>query len=100
MIKLADLENPLVGASIWGVSPAHIGVNGGTGGTRPHKKINSGKYFSGNYYVKFGHFLDKNYVIFGNFVNFSGKYHKNSGILIIFHTFFRAKMPCPPPKVD
>ena len=42
------------------------------------------KYFSGNYYVKFGHFSGKNHVKFGNFVNFSGKYHKNSGILIFF----------------
>ena len=29
------------------------------------------KYFSGNYYVKFEHFSDKNHVKFGNFVNFS-----------------------------
>jgi len=42
------------------------------------------KYFSGNYYVKFGHFLGKNHVKFWNFVNFSGKYYKNSGILLIF----------------
>ena len=41
------------------------------------------KYFSGNYYVKFGHFSGKNRAKFGNFVNFSGKY-KNSGILLIF----------------
>ena len=40
--------------------------------------------FSGNYYVKFGHFSGKNQEKFGNFVNFSGKYHKNSGILIIY----------------
>jgi len=41
------------------------------------------KYFSGNYYVKFRHFSGKNHVKFGNFVNFSGKYNKNSGIFII-----------------
>jgi len=47
-------------------------------------------------------FSSKNHVKFGNFVNFSGKYHKNSGILIliIFIHFFRAKlnvqMSCPP----
>jgi len=44
------------------------------------------KYFSGNYYVKSGHFFGgggKNHVKFGNFVIFWGKYHKNSGILII-----------------
>ena len=35
------------------------------------------KYFSGNYYVQLGHFSGKNHVKFGNFVNFSGKYHKN-----------------------
>ena len=42
------------------------------------------KYFSGNYYVKLGHFVSKNHVKFGNFGNSSGKYHKNSGILLIF----------------
>ena len=41
-------------------------------------------YFSGNFYLKFGHFSGKNHVKLENFVNFSGKYHKNSGILIIF----------------
>ena len=41
------------------------------------------KYFSGNIYVKFGHFLGKNHVKFGNFVNFLGKY-KNLRVLIIF----------------
>jgi len=43
-----------------------------------------GNEISGNYYVKFGHFSGKNRVKFENFVNFSGKYHTNSGILIIF----------------
>lgn len=42
------------------------------------------KYFLGNYYVKFWHFSGKNLVKFGNFVSFSGKYNKNSGILTIF----------------
>jgi len=50
-----------------------------------HIPLKFGKtYFSGNYYVKFGHFSSKNYVKFRNFVNFSGKYYKNSGILTIF----------------
>jgi len=31
---------------------------------------NREKYFSGNYYVKFGHFSGKNHVKFGHFVNF------------------------------
>jgi len=53
------------------------------------------KYFLDNYYIKFGHFSGQNHVKFVNFVNFSGKYHKNSGILSIFHTYFRAKMSCP-----
>ena len=72
------------------------------------------KIFSGNYYVKFGHFSGKNSVKFGNFVNFSEKYYKNSGrpillffsgkdhvkfghfvIFFNFHTYFRAKMSCP-----
>jgi len=48
------------------------------------------KYISGNYYVKFGHFSGKNHVKSGNFVNCSGKYHINSGILII--VFFRARI--------
>jgi len=44
---------------------------------------NSGKYFSGNYYVKFGHFSGENRVKFGYFVvNFSGKYNKNSSIFL------------------
>ena len=42
------------------------------------------KYFAENYYVKFGHFSGKNHVKLGNFVNFSGKYHKNLDISIIF----------------
>jgi len=47
------------------------------------------KKISGNFYVKFGHFSPyifsgKNNVKFGHFVNFSGKYDKNSGTLIIF----------------
>jgi len=42
------------------------------------------KYFSGNYYIKFGHFSGKNHVKIRNSVNFSGKYHENSDILIIF----------------
>jgi len=58
-----------------------IGV--GEGGVHVPPKIRE-KYFSGNYYIKFGHFSGKNHVKFGNFVNFSGKYNKNSGILIIF----------------
>jgi len=43
-------------------------------------------FFSGNFYVKFGHYSGKNHVKSGNFVNFSGKYNKNSGIVIIFRT--------------
>ena len=48
------------------------------------QKIIPKKYCSANYYVKFGHCSDKNHVKFRNFANFSGKYHKHSGILIIF----------------
>jgi len=48
------------------------------------KKIPEKKYFSGNYYVKFRHFSGKNHVKFGDFVNFSGKYYTNLGIVIIF----------------
>jgi len=52
-----------------------VGERGAAGGTCP-PKIRE-KYFSCNYYVKFGHFSGKNHVKFGNFVNFSGKYDKN-----------------------
>ena len=45
---------------------------------------NTGKNFSGNFYVKFGYFSSKNHVKLVNFVNFSGKYNKKSGIVIIF----------------
>jgi len=45
---------------------------GGGRGARAPLKFR-GKYFSGNYYVKFGHFSGKNHVEFGNFVNFSEK---------------------------
>jgi len=58
-----------------------IGVGEGDRGTCPHKIRE--KYFLGNNYVKFVHFSDKNHVKFRNFVNFSGKYHRNSGIFII-----------------
>jgi len=79
--------------------------DGGREGTCPSEIRD--KYFSGNYYVKFGHFSGKNHVKFWNFVNFSGKYHKNLGILIIvqakimliFHTYFSGKNVLPP-KVD
>ena len=64
-----------------------VGDVGRVGGTCP-PKIRE-KYFRAiiMYYVKFGHFSGKNHVKFGNFVNFSsGKYHKNSGILLICRT--------------
>jgi len=55
------------------------------GGGVARAPVKCGKeYFSGNYYVKFGHFSGKNHVKFGNFVNFSSKHNKNSGVLIIF----------------
>ena len=72
-----------------------IGIGEGVRGARaPPQKKNSGKYFLGNYYVKFGHFGGKKIMrkseILLTFVNFLGKY-KNLGILLIF----RAKMLCP-----
>jgi len=42
---------------------------GGREGTCPLKVWEI--YFSGNFYVKFGHFFGKNHAKFGNFVNFS-----------------------------
>jgi len=63
-----------------------IGVGDGGRGARASPQ-NSGKYFSGNYNVnKIRAFSGKNHVKFGNFVNCLGKYHKNSGIFIIFQT--------------
>jgi len=58
---------------------------GEAGGGHVPPPPNSGKrFFSGNFYVKFGHFSGKKHVKLGNFVNYSSKYNKNSGILIIF----------------
>jgi len=54
-------------------------------GTCPPLPKKSGKYFSGNYYVKFGHFSGKNHEKIGKFVNFfPANIIKNSRILIIF----------------
>ena len=57
--------------------------NEGAGGNVP-PKIRE-KYFSGNYYVKFGHFSFqnhvKNHVKFRNLVIFFEKYYKNLVIL-------------------
>jgi len=63
----------------------------------------------GQFLCKIQDFSGKNHVKLGNFVNFSGKYKKNSGIVIIFRQelgkirafcqffirIFRAKMSCP-----
>jgi len=43
---------------------------GGGRGRASARPPNSGKIFSSNYYVKFGHFSGKNHVKFGNFVIF------------------------------
>jgi len=47
-------------------------VDGGQGGHVPLPQ-NGKNIFSGNYYVKFGHFSGKNRVKFGIFVNFLGQ---------------------------
>jgi len=57
-----------------------MGVGDEGAGARAPLKFGN-KYFSGNYYVKFGHFSGKNPVKFGYFVNFSG--------------IFQTKMSCP-----
>ena len=59
----------------------YIGVGDGDKGA--HAPKIQEKIFLGNYYAKFGHFSAKNHAKM-NFVIFFGKYHKNSGILIIF----------------
>jgi len=70
------------------------------------------KYFSGNYYEKFGHFLGKNHVKFGTgrkdghrhvklgyFDNFSGKNHVKFGHFVQFpYIFFGQNIMHP--KVD
>ena len=64
-----------------------MGVGDGNRGScapPPQKKI-MGKYFTGNYRVKFGNFSGKYHVKFGHFFSFSYKY-------------FGQK--CIPPKVD
>jgi len=79
-------------------------------GERPPPPLKFGKWiFSSNFYVKFGHFSGNNHVKLGNLANFSGKYDKNSniviicltrnmqnsGILLIFHTYFSGKNVAP-----
>jgi len=58
-----------------------IGVGGGRPGRVGAPK--NGKTSFGSYHEKFWHFAGKRHVKFRNFVNFSGKYHKNSDSLII-----------------
>jgi len=70
-------------------------------------------YFTGNYYVNFGHFAGRNHLKFGNFVNFSGKSHKKFGYfdncsdnqIVKFGHFVNFSyifwgQKCLPPKVD
>jgi len=52
------------------------------GGRGAHDPVKFGKkYFSGSYYVKFGHFFGQKSC---KLRDGSGKYIKNSGVLIIF----------------
>jgi len=73
----------------------------GWGECAPPKKIRK-KYFSGNYYVKFGHFSDKNHVKLGNLIkfgyfdNFPGKNHVTFGHFVNFsYIFFGQKCLAP-----
>jgi len=57
----------------------------------PPQKIGK-KYFSGNCYVKFGHFSGKNHIKFPYFDNFSGKNHvKFTHFVNYSYTFFGQK---------
>jgi len=56
----------------------------GAGGHVPPQKKIAEKIFFGQLLCKIRAFSGKNHVKLGNFVNFGGEYHKNSGILIIF----------------
>ena len=55
---------------------------GDRGGVSPPLKFRKKNF--GQFLSKIRAFSGKNYRKLGNFVNFSGKYHKNSDILIIF----------------
>ena len=62
----------------------------------PSPPKNREKYFSANYYVKFGHFSGKNRVKFGNFDNFSAKNDEKFGHFVIFsYIFFGQKCRAP-----
>jgi len=62
----------------------------------PQNKKKSGKrYFWGQLLCKIRAFFRQQNITFQNFVNFSSKYHKNSGILIIFQAFFGHKCLAP-----
>jgi len=83
-------------ASLWCVLIIGIGDGGWGRGHVPPQKNFRKKIFFGQLLCKIRAFLGRNHVKFGNFVNLSGKYHKNSGILIIFHTYFSGKNVVPP----
>ena len=69
---------------------------GGCRGVGDGGGLGAKKYFSGNYYVKFGHFSGKNHVKFGNFVNFSGMNHVKFGHVVNFsYIFFGQKCRAP-----
>jgi len=87
--RCEEMERKLRESSVLYFSHTSIGVrDGGQGGTCPPPPKIRGKYFSDIYYIKFGHFPGKNHVKFANFVNFSEKYYKNSGILIFGEKYF------------
>ena len=75
-----SLDRPSIEARCIGV-----GDGGGQGSTCPSKI--RGKYFSGNYYVKFGNFRAKIMLISGFLLNFQANIIKKLGIL----SYFRAK---------
>ena len=87
-----------------------IGVgDGGREERPPSSPKKSGKYFSGNYYVKFGHFRAKkimqnsgillifraNIIKIQTFWQFFGKNHVTFGHFVNFSDIFRAKMSWP-----
>ena len=63
-----------------------IGVGDGGQGEHvpPPQKKKSKKNILGQLLCKIRAFFGQNHVKFENFVNFSGKYHKNPGISMIF----------------
>ena len=72
-----------------------IGIGDGAEGTSPPPKKKLGKIFFGQLSCNIWGFF-RQYVKFGNFINFSGKYHVKFEHFLNFIYIFSAKTSCPP----